>query len=159
MPQSLVLEVLKTEAKSDAAPSANPIIRVSSRRQVEFSHPVYVVATPIQCTSSSLVLIILLRVQSSTLTSLLPRLNLAPRTLALRLQLIIASAELCNSLLGKKLLKRPLLDVLVLVLFQLSDELDGALEDGTLVLLAAWDDLGELVDAFVDGFASSALNC
>lgn len=108
--------------------------------------------------SANLVLLILLRVQSSTLTSLLPRLNLAPRTLALRLQFIIASAELCNSLLGKKLLKRPLLDVLVLILFELSDELDGALEDGTLVLLAAWDDLGELVDTFVDGFASSALN-
>lgn len=108
--------------------------------------------------SAHSVLIILLRVQSSTLARLLPRLNLAPRTFALRLQLIIARAELCNSLLSKKFLQSPLLDILVLVLLELSDELHGALEDGTLVLLAAWDDLGELVDAFVDGFASSALN-
>ena len=61
-------------------------------------------------------------------------------------------------MLGKKLLKRPLLDVLILVLLELGDELDGALEDRTLVLLAAWDDLGELIDALVDGLASSALN-
>lgn len=33
------------------------------------------------------------------------------------------------------------------------------LEDGAFVLLAAGDDLGELVDAFVDGFAAAALDC
>jgi hypothetical protein len=36
--------------------------------------------------------------------------------------------------------------------------LDGALEDGSLILLAARDDLGEFIDAFVDSLATSTLN-
>jgi len=36
--------------------------------------------------------------------------------------------------------------------------LDGAGEDGAFVLFAAGDDLGEFVDAFVDGFAAASLD-
>ena len=86
--------------------------------------------------------IFLLGSQTSTLTSLLPSLNLAPSSLALCLQFIIAGAELGNGLLGEQLLERPLFDVLGLILLQLCDELDGALEDRPFVLLTSWDNLG-----------------
>jgi hypothetical protein len=61
-------------------------------------------------------------------------------------------------LVQQKLLERPLLDVLRLVLLELTNVLDGALQDRALVLFAVWDNLGKFVNAFVDGFASTALN-
>ena len=67
-------------------------------------------------------------------------------------------AELCQCLLRDQLLKRPFLDIGVLVLLQLGDELDRTLEDGAFVLLATGDDFGELVDAFVNGFAATTFN-
>lgn len=91
--------------------------------------------------------------------SLLPALALRPRTLAFRLQLVAARAQLGNSLLREQFLQRPLFDILALVLLELRDESDGTAEDAAFVLLAAWDDFGELVDAFVDGFAPAAFDC
>lgn len=121
----------------------------------EIFRPFYV--SPPAIHLSILVILLWLR-QPRTLARLLPGLNLSPCALTLRLQLIITRAQLCDSLLSEQLLQRPLLDVLILVLLELGDELDGALEDRALVLLAAGDNLGELVDAFVDGLASSALD-
>jgi hypothetical protein len=40
----------------------------------------------------------------------------------------------------------------------LSDELDGTLEDRALILLTARHNLGQLVDALVDGLTSTSLN-
>lgn len=56
-------------------------------------------------------------------------LALVPCALAFRLELVTAGAELRDGLLRQKFLKRPLFDILLLVLFELRDELDGALED------------------------------
>ena len=78
--------------------------------------------------------------------------------LHLCLEFVAAGAQLSDSLLREKLLQGPFFDILLLVLLQLCDELDGALEDGSLVLLAARDDLGEFIDAFVDSLATSTLN-
>lgn len=86
-------------------------------------------------------------------------LALIPSSLAFSLEFVATCTELCDSLLGKELLERPLLDILLFVLFQLSDELDGTLQDRALVLFAAWNNFGQLVDALVDGFASAAFNC
>ena len=52
----------------------------------------------------------------------------------------------------------PFLDVFLLVVFELRDVLDAALQDGAFVFVAAGDDFGELVDAFVDGFAAPSLD-
>lgn len=102
-------------------PAAPPDIRASlppqSRQQAA------------RCQRLALPSIVLLRRQASALTRLLPRLDLAPRTLALGLELVVAGAQLGDGLLGQQLLQRPLLDVLVLVLLELGDELDGALQD------------------------------
>ena len=73
--------------------------------------------------------LILLGVQASALAGLLPRLNLAPRPFTFSLELVIARTEFSNGLLGQELLQRPLLNVLGLVLLELSDELNGALQD------------------------------
>ena len=86
-------------------------------------------------------------------------LALVPCTLTLCLELVAAGAEFGDGLLGQQLFERPFFNVLLLVLLELGDELHGALEDGALVLLAAWNDLGEFVDALVDGLAAAAFNC
>ena len=54
-------------------------------------------------------------------------LALLPGPLALALEFITASAELGDGLFGEQLFERPLLNVLLLVLFQLSNELNSAL--------------------------------
>jgi hypothetical protein len=45
-------------------------------------------------------------------------------------------------LLGEELLKGPLLNVLGFVLLELGDELNSALQNRSLILLAAGNDLG-----------------
>lgn len=60
---------------------------------------------------------------------------------------------------GKQLLQRPLFDVLSFVVFELCDELDSARENAAFVLLAAWDNLGDFVDAFVDSLTATTLDC
>lgn len=88
----------------------------------------------------------------------LPQLALGPGALTFVLKFVAAGAELGDGLLGQKLLQSPFLDVLRLVVFELGDELHGAGEDAALVLLASGHDLGDLVDAFVDGFAATSLD-
>jgi hypothetical protein len=100
----------------------------------------------------------LVRHDASVLTGALVDLAFIPMPLHLCLELIAASAQLSDSLLREELLQGPFFDILLLILLQLCDELNGALEDGSLVLLAARDNLGEFVDAFVDSLATSTLN-
>jgi hypothetical protein len=54
-------------------------------------------------------------------------------------------------------LLKPLIDVLLLFL-ELANIFDGALQNGTLVLVAVWYETGNLVDSLVDSFTSSPLN-
>jgi hypothetical protein len=49
--------------------------------------------------------------------------------LHLGLELIATGAQLGDCLLGEQFLERPFLDVLLLVLFELCDELDSALQN------------------------------
>jgi hypothetical protein len=102
---------------------------------------------------------VLLWHQPLALACLLPGLTLGPGALAFRLQLVIACAQLGDGLFREELLECPLLNVLRLVFLQLCDERNGALQDGSLVLLAARDNLRQLVDALVDGLAATPLNC
>lgn len=74
-------------------------------------------------------IVVLLRVQSSKLACLLPCLDLSPCSFALSLELIIARAELGNSLLRQKLLQSPLFDILGLVFLELGDEGDSTLKN------------------------------
>jgi len=92
-------------------------------------------------------------------TRTLPDIGFLFRLLRLCLQPITARAEFGNGLVQQEFLQRPLLNVLAFVLFELGYVLHRALEDAALVLLAAWYDLRELVDAFVNGFAATAFNC
>jgi hypothetical protein len=85
-------------------------------------------------------------------------LTLVPGSLAFSLELIATGAQLRNGLLREKLLECPLFNILLFVFLELGDELDSALQDGALVLLAAWDDFGQLVDALVDGLSSAAFD-
>lgn len=112
----------------------------------------------ISCSSILIIRVVPLRVETCTLASLLPGLDLAPSPLALSLQFIIRSTEFSNCLLCEKLLQGPFLNILRLVFLELGDELDGALEDGAFVLLATWDNLGQLINPFVDGLSAAALN-
>jgi hypothetical protein len=86
--------------------------------------------------------VILLRGQTSTLASLLPRLDFSPCSLTLGLQLVITGTEFCDGLLSEELLEGPLLDILSFVLLELGDELNGTLQNRSLVLLTTGDDLG-----------------
>jgi hypothetical protein len=54
-------------------------------------------------------------------------LALIPSSLTFGLEFIATRTKLSDGLLSKKLLERPLLDILLFVLLKLSDELDGAL--------------------------------
>lgn len=92
--------------------------------------------------------------ETSVLCDSLPGFEFAEETLALLFELIVGSAQLRYGLLRKQLLKRPLLDVLLFVLLELSDEVTRALEDGALVLFAAGHYLGQLVNPLVDGFTA-----
>lgn len=84
---------------------------------------------------------------------------LRPRLLHPVLVHFVAVRQLRERLLQHHLLQRLLVHHLVLLVFQVHDVVHRPLEDGAFVLLAAGDDLGELVDAFVDGFAAAALDC
>lgn len=108
--------------------------------------------------ASNVRLLLVGRLQASVLCSLLPRLQLAEEAVALLLELVVGGTELGNSLLSQELLQGPFLNVLLLIVLELGDELDGTLEDGTFVLLAAGDDLGEFVNSLVDGLPPAALN-
>lgn len=99
------------------------------------------------------------RQDAVVLARTLVNLALVPCTLALCFELVTAGAELGDGLLSQQLLKSPFFNILLLVLLKLGYELYGALEDRALVLLAAWNNLGEFVDAFVDSLATAALNC
>jgi hypothetical protein len=92
-------------------------------------------------------------------TGLLPGLRFPPRPLQILLKLFVPLAEILDRLLRKQLLEGPLLNILRFVLLKLLNVLHRALKDRALVLLAAWDNLGELVDALVDGFSAASLHC
>ena len=47
----------------------------------------------------------------------------------------------------------------VLLVEQFLDVFVGALQDGAFVLLSAGDDLADVLDAFVDYFATAAFDC
>ena len=98
------------------------------------------------------------QLQPGVLSDLLPCLELPVEALALGLQLVIRLAELADGLLRKQLLQRPLLDVLCFILLQLRNEGNGALKDGALVLLAARNNLGELINALIDSLTATTLN-
>lgn len=87
-------------------------------------------------------LFLLRGLHAGALGSLLPRLRLMVQAVTFLLELVVGGAELRDGLFGQELFQRPLLDVLLLVLLELGDELDGTLKDGTLVLLTAGHDLG-----------------
>jgi len=81
------------------------------------------------------------RCQTSTLASLLPCLDFSPCSFTLGFQLVITGTEFGDGLLSEKLLEGPLLNILSLVLLELGDELNSALQNRALVLLATRDDL------------------
>lgn len=89
---------------------------------------------------------------------LLPRLGFSPSTLTFLLELLVPLAQILDSLLSEQLFKRPFLNVLRLVLLELLNVLNRTLEDRALVLLAAGDNLGELVDPLVYGLSASPLD-
>lgn len=74
------------------------------------------------------------------------------------LQLLVRSADLIDGMVSREtVLLKPLIDVLLLFL-ELANIFDGALQNGTLVLVAVWYETGNLVDSLVDSFTSSPLN-
>lgn len=114
------------------------------------SSAVYLLGTRIAAVVSTVAVLIrlialvleLLRYNAGVLAGLLPYFGFGPGALAFCLELVTASTELCDGLLRQKLLQRPLLDVLRLVLLELCDKLNGALKDGALVLFTTGDNLG-----------------
>lgn len=74
------------------------------------------------------------------------------------LELIARRAQFGNGLFREQLLQRPFLDVLVLVVFQLRNELYRSRKDRAFILFAARHNFGQLVYAFVNRFAAAALH-
>ena len=89
----------------------------------------------------------------------LPDVKLAFGGLSLGLEAVTAARQFGDGLIQQQLLQRPLLDVLVFVLLQLRDVLHCSLQNAAFILLAPRHDLGQLVDAFVYGFAAASLDC
>lgn len=104
------------------------------------------------------VLLVNVDTDASTLRRFLPLLAFGPSTLTFSLELVTTGAQLGNSLFGEQLFESPLLDVLRFVLFELCNKLHGASKNRAFVLLAAWNDLGELVNALIDRLSTSAFN-
>ena len=75
------------------------------------------------------------------------------------LQTFTGRAEFGDGLVEQELLKSPLLDVLLFIFSQLTNILDGALKDRTLVLLTSRNNLGKFIDAFIDSLPTTTLNC
>lgn len=96
---------------------------------------------------------------SSALRAPLPRIQILVDLVQFGLESVAGSAEFGNCLFGQKLLQGPFLDVLGLILLELSYELDCTLEDASFVFLTARYDFGKLVDTFVDCFATATFDC
>ena len=103
-------------------------------------------------------LLMLRELQAGALRNLFPRVQFPIEAFALLLELVVGLAELGNGLFREELLQRPFLNVLCLVLLELRYEGDRPLKDRALVLLASGDDLGKLVDPFVDGLTTATLD-
>lgn len=93
--------------------------------------------------------------QTGLATALLPFGALQPGGASTLLQAVATAGQFLqgDSERGALVLKR-----LFLVL-QFGDVLTGALEDGALVLLATRDDLGNVLDAFVNDFTTTPFDC
>lgn len=100
----------------------------------------------------------LVRYDAGILAGLLVDLTLVPGPLHLSFELVATGTQFSDCLLGQKFLQSPFFDILLLVFFQLCNELNSALENGALVLFTARDYLCELVDTFVDRFATAAFH-
>lgn len=103
--------------------------------------------------------ILICGVQSSTLGTPLPGLEFGVAAIQLALEFVACAAEFGNGLLREQLFQRPLFNVLAFILFQLLDKGHGTLENAAFVLFAAWHNLGNLVDAFIDGFTATTFDC
>lgn len=84
--------------------------------------------------------------------------SFSPGALGICLEFVATGGEFGDSLFGEKLLECPFLNVLCLVLLELGYERNGALKNRTLVLFAAGNDLGKLVDAFIDSFSATSFD-
>jgi len=76
----------------------------------------------------------------------------------LSLELLVRDTELSDSLLSEELFEGPLLNVGSLVGLESLDELHSLLKDRTLVLLTARNDLRQLINTLIDGFAAASFN-
>lgn len=74
------------------------------------------------------------------------------------LQLGVLRADLVDGVSGGHIALLPPLCHALLFFVQLADILDGTLQNGTLVFVAVRDKLSDLVDALVDGLATTTLN-
>lgn len=92
---------------------------------------------------------LVLGLKTSALARLLPDVHFPESAVAFGFKLVVTCTQFSDSLFGEQLFQRPLLDILRLVLFQLSNELDCALQDGAFVLFTARDDLRDLIDTLI----------
>lgn len=93
-----------------------------------------------------------------TLCTAFPRIQLNPRSVALVLEFVARATELGDCLFCEEFLQRPLFDILRLVLLELLDELYSALQDAAFVLLTAGNYLGNFVNAFINRLAAPSLH-
>ena len=88
----------------------------------------------------------------------LPSIHVLVGLIEFGLESIAGSAQLGDCLFGEELLQSPFLDVLGLILLELSNELDGSLQNAALVLLATGYNLCQFVNAFVDGLPTATFD-
>jgi hypothetical protein len=86
---------------------------------------------------------------------LLPLCCLRPRLLHAFSHLVITSRELLYGYVQRRTLILPRM----LLVQQFGNISDGGLENGAFVLVGARNDLGQLVDAFIDRLPATSLNC
>lgn len=96
--------------------------------------------------------------QSVIIAGPLVSLLLLPGFLIIGLETIARLAELVDSLIKEELLESPFFKICGFSFLELTDVLDCSLQNRALVLFTARNNLGELINAFIDGLSSPPFN-
>jgi hypothetical protein len=106
-----------------------------------------------------LVIVIVVKVKTSIPSTLNPFESDVTPAVDLCLEFGILGADLVDGMIRGQVCLFPSSVHLLLILVKLDYILDGPLQDSTLVLVAVWNQLSNLVDSLVNGLTAAAFNC
>lgn len=103
--------------------------------------------------------LIVIKLQAGIAAALQPLGGDVTTAVHFNLQFRILRADLIDGMTGGHIVLLPSLAHGLLLVVQLADVLDGTLQDGPLVLVTIGDETRDLINALVDGLATSAFHC